>query len=114
MARAPYNRTSSSRRHPRATARHKRSELAGPVREVVYIFEREGTRGGAIWLLVLECGHPAARKRADSKGWSGIAQAMFRPLREKLAPRHVQCHHCGSGEPTRDPSALVRALGGEI
>lgn len=84
------------------------------MREVAYIFEREGVRGGAIWLLILECGHPAGRKRTSPKSWSQLAQAMFRPLSEKLAPQRVQCHHCGSGEPTRDPAALIRALGGEI
>jgi len=114
MTRPDYNRRSSTRRHPRATSKPRRSELAGPMRDVVYIFEREGTRGGAIWLLVLSCGHPAARKRTDPKSWSALAQAMFRPLSEKLAPRRVQCHHCGSGEPTRDPAPLVRALGGKI
>lgn len=109
-----YRRTSSVRRHPRATSRRAPSELAGPMREVIYIFEREGMRGGAIWLLVLSCGHPAARKRTDPKSWLTLAQAMFRPLSEKLAPRRVQCHHCGSGEPTRDPALLVKVFGGEI
>lgn len=80
----------------------------------MYIFEREGTRGGPIWLLVLACGHLAARTRRVARGWSGLAQAMFRPLSEKLAPQRVQCHHCGAGLAPSDPAALVRALGGEI
>lgn len=84
------------------------------MREVVYILEREGTRGGAIWLLVLACGHAVARKRSDPESWSAISQAMFRPLSEFLAPRHVQCHHCGSGAPERDPAILIKALGGEL
>jgi len=90
------------------------SELAGPRRSVVYIFEREGARGAAIWLLVLECEHTAARERTDPKNLSALAQSMFRPLNDKLAPRSVQCHHCGSGTPTHDPTALIKALGGEI
>jgi hypothetical protein len=45
------------------------------MREVVYIFEREGERGGAIWWLVLECGHSVARKRYDSKNWSATVHA---------------------------------------
>jgi hypothetical protein len=86
------------------------SELDGPLREVVYILEREGTRGGAIWLLILECGHSASRKRVDPKNWSALAQTMFRPFSEKLAPKRVMCHHCGSGEPKRDPAILIKAF----
>jgi hypothetical protein len=111
--RTAYNRTSSVRRHPRATSKRSSGELAGPTREVVHIFERHGTRGGAIWLLVLVCGHPAVRKRTDPKSWSELAQAMFRPLDERTAPRRVQCHRCGAGEPTRDPVTLIQAFGGE-
>jgi hypothetical protein len=114
MTRPAYRRTSSVRRQPRATSRRTRSELAGPMRDVVYIFEREGARGGAIWLLVLSCGHPAARKRTDPKSLSALAQAMLLPLSEKLAPRRAQCHRCGSGEPATDPAPLIKALGGEI
>jgi hypothetical protein len=88
-------------------------ELAGPMREVVYILEREGARGGAIWLLVLSCGHPVVRKRTDPKSWSALPQAMFRPISEKLAPRRARCHRCGSGQPVGDPAILFRVLGGE-
>lgn len=91
-----------------------RSALGGPKRVVVYIFKREGMRGAALWLLVLECGHPVIRNRSDPKSWSALAQAMFRPLREKLAPQRAQCHRCGAGETPCDPVPLIRALGGEI
>jgi hypothetical protein len=82
------------------------------MREVVHIFEREGPRGGPYWRLVLECGHSVARKRHDSKSFSAIAQAMFRPLSEGLAPSHVQCHYCGSGGERQDPVFLIRLFGG--
>lgn len=85
-----------------------RSPLAGPLREVVYIFAREGTRGGAIWWLVLDCGHAVARKRYEAKGWA----AMFRPLKEKLAPRRAQCYMCGSGHEKIDPALMIVAFGG--
>ena len=89
--------------------RRTRSPLAGPRREVVYIFEREGSCGGLYWLLVLACGHAVSRRRQDS---SSLAQALFRPLREKLAPRHVQCHYCEMGAEMHDPWAIIQKLGG--
>lgn len=88
-------------------ARRKRNSLAGPRREVIYIFEREGSCGGPYWLLVLSCGHAVSRRRHDS---SNFAQMMFRPLSEKLAPRHVQCHYCGMGGEQRDPWILIQVL----
>ncbi len=91
-----------------------KGELAGPTREVVYIFERTGTRGGAIWWLVLECGHAVARKRHEAKSWSAMVHMMFRPLEEKLAPKRCQCHYCGSGVPKQDPALLIKAFGGEV
>ena len=105
--------TSSVRRHPRATSRRTRSPLAGPPREVVYIFQREGLRGGSIWWLVLACGHTVARSRSDPKTPSAIAQAMFEPLERHLAPQRVQCHYCGAGVEEHDPGPIIRALGGE-
>jgi hypothetical protein len=103
----PRDSTKGRRTRPRAP-----SELAGPVREVVYIFEREGVRGGAIWWLVLSCGHAVARKRFEAKTWTAQVRLMFRPLTEKLAPKRVQCNYCGSGSPTQDPAILVKAFGG--
>jgi hypothetical protein len=84
------------------------------MREVVYIFEREGTRGGAIWWLILACGHAVARKRYQNKHWSAMVHMMFRPLEEKLAPKRVQCHSCGSGCEKADPWILIKAFGGEV
>ena len=83
-----------------------RSALAGPLREVVYIFEREGARGGAFWWLVLECGHAGARSRR-------VPKSLFEPLERHLAPRHVQCRFCASGVERQDPWILVREFGGE-
>ena len=95
-------------------ARGKKSELlAGPMREVVYIFEREGKRGGAIWWLVLDCGHAVARKRYSSKSWTAMVHLMFKPLSEKLAPRRVQCHSCGAGHEKVDPAIMIKLFGGE-
>lgn len=111
-ARGPGSKTSSTRRHARATAPRKKSELAGPMREVVYIFERTGVRNGAIWWLVLECGHAVARKRYDAKNWTAMVHMMFRPLEEKLAPKRAQCHYCGSGHEKRDPARMIAAFGG--
>lgn len=82
------------------------------MREVVYIFEREGTKGGAIWWLVLSCGHAVARKRYVAKDWLAVVHMLFRPLSEKLAPKRVQCHSCGSGCERSDPWILVEAFGG--
>lgn len=84
------------------------SPLDGPMREVVYIFERVGTRGGKYWLLVLECGHPVAR----SQQTTDTPSALLRPLSEKLAPRRAQCHHCGSGGTPSDPWVTIEAFGG--
>jgi hypothetical protein len=100
--------TSSTRRHSRATAPRAKSELAGPLRVVVYIFEREGTRGGGYWWLVLDCGHAVARKRP----MPGKVHLMFVPLEEKFAPKRVQCHYCEAGCEKRDPWITIKAFGG--
>lgn len=89
------------------------SELAGPMRAVVYIFKREGERGGGFWWLVLACGHAVARKRPVVKDWSSMVRALFRPIEEKLAPKRVQCHYCGSGCERQDPWIMIKAFGGE-
>jgi len=91
----------------KSPSHRKRDPLAGPRREVIYIFEREGSCGGPYWLLVLACGHAVSRRRHDS---SNFVQTMFRPLSEKLAPRHVRCHYCGMGAEHRDPWILIQAL----
>lgn len=111
-ARGPGSKTSSTRRQTRATSPRKKSELAGPMREVIYIFERTSTRGGAIWWLVLECGHAVARKRYAAS--PEMVHMMFRPLEEKLAPKRCQCHYCGSGSAKRDPALLIKAFGGPL
>jgi hypothetical protein len=110
----PRLNTSTTRRHTRATTRRKWNDLAGPLREVVYIFAREGPRSGPYWRLVLACGHSVARKRRSLKDFSALAQVMFRPLDKLLAPRHVQCHDCGSGCEQQDPRILIKLFGGEV
>jgi hypothetical protein len=89
-------------------------DLAGPLREVVYIFEREGVRGGGIWWLVLDCGHAVARKRYVAKHWAAQVHMLLRPIEEKLAPKRVQCHSCGSGAEKHDPAILIKAFGGDV
>jgi hypothetical protein len=87
--------------------------LAGPKREVVYIFEREGDHGGTYWLLVLACGHSATRPRINYRDPAvALTHALFRPLSEKLAPKRVQCMYCGSGCEKHDPWILIEAFGG--
>ena len=89
-------------------ASRKKSELAGPLREVVYIFERAGERGGGYWWLVLNCGHAVARKRHRP----GKINLMFVSLEEKLAPKRVQCHYCEAGCAKQDPWVTVKVFGG--
>lgn len=79
----------------------------GPLRQVVYIFDREGDRGGAYWLLVLACGHFVARKCPAI-----TLHSMFEPIERKLAPRRAKCHCCGAGHAEQDPWILIKALGG--
>jgi hypothetical protein len=88
-------------------ARRKCDPLTAPRREVIYIFEREGSCGGPYWLLVLACGHAVSRRRHNSRNF---VQTLFRPLSEKLAPRYVQCHYCGMCAEQRDPWILIQAL----
>lgn len=90
------------------------TELAGPMRGVAYIFEREGTRGGAIWWLVLECGHAVTRKRYATKSDWTMVHMLLRPIDEKLAPKCVRCHYCGSGNEKHDPAILIKAFGGDV
>lgn len=113
-ARGPGSKTSSTRRHARATSRRKQSELAGPMRKVVYIFEREGSQGGGIWWLVLDCGHAVARKRYVAKRWSATVHLMFAPIEKHFAPKRVQCNYCGHGREKLDPAVMIRAFGGGV
>lgn len=83
------------------------------MRDVVYIFERVGSHGGPLWLLVLECGHTAWRSRHDPRFHQFIS-AMFQPLSKKLAPKRCRCLHCGMGSDHRDPAEMIRMHGGEV
>jgi hypothetical protein len=102
-------RDSTTKRYPRAKQPRAQSLLAGPLREVVHIFDREGRRGGGYWMLVLDCGHAVARKRVPL-----TVGTLFRPLAEKLAPKRCQCHYCGTGASRQDPRIMIKALGGEV
>jgi hypothetical protein len=81
------------------------------MREVVYIFERDGDRGGSIWWLVLSCGHSVARPRYVAKG-SNVVRDLFKPIESKFAPKRCRCHSCGAGHPTFDPAISIQAFGG--
>jgi hypothetical protein len=105
----PYDSTKSRRPRPRARPA---SELTGPMRKVVYIFEREGARGGGFWWLVLDCGHSVARKRVVGNHWSTMVHLLMHPIESKLAPKRVQCHYCGSGAEKQDPWIMIKAFGG--
>lgn len=85
----------------------------GPLRAVVYIFEREGDQGGGLWWLVLECGHSVARKRKRiGEGPMVQVRALFEPVESFFAPKRARCFYCGAGHPTQDPWILVEAFGG--
>jgi hypothetical protein len=86
----------------------------GPLREVVYIFEREGDRGGGLWWLVLSCGHSVSRKRFTVNSLGQMAQALFRQIEQNLAPKRARCYMCQAGHEPQDPALLIRAFGGEI
>ncbi len=83
------------------------SQADRPMREVVHIIEREGTHGGALWWLVLECGHSVSRRRVVSKNRPA---AMFEPIERRLAPKHALCLYCQSGAARQDPAILIKAL----
>jgi hypothetical protein len=70
MTRPDYNRRSPTRRHPRATSRRERSELAGPMREVVHIFEREGRAAARTGDSCSSAGTLWRAKRHDPRGFS--------------------------------------------
>jgi len=106
----PRDSTTKTRPQPRQARQP--SELAGPMRDVVYIFEREGERGGGLWWLILDCGHAISRKRYVANSWSAMVHMMFRPITEKIAPKRCQCHYCGSGSPKQDPWIMIKAFGG--
>lgn len=80
-----------------------------PLREVVYIFEREGDRGSPLWLLVLSCGHSITRRRYHPKN---LVNDMVRPIEEKLAPKRTHCMMCSMGVKHADPAVLIAAFGG--
>lgn len=86
------------------------SELEGPKREVVYIFEREGKQGGGFWMLVLACGHAVSRTRPPLS--TGRPYLLLRRIHTQLAPKRVQCHYCGSGSEKCDPWIMIKALNG--
>jgi hypothetical protein len=85
----------------------KRAEPLDPLRRVVYVFERTGTHGGALWWLVLECGHTESRKRGVPK--------MIRVLTNKkhlemTAPKRCRCLQCGLGSEPCDPQVSIDAF----
>ncbi len=82
----------------------------GPMRSVVYIFERQTDRGSALWWLVLECGHSAVRRRYEAKTWSQQVRGMFKSVESKLAPKTARCMSCELGSAQCDPQILIDAF----
>ncbi len=85
----------------------KQTDPLPPMRKVVYIFERTGTHGGAIWWLVLECGHTESRKRYVPKM---IRVLTNMKLSEMTAPKRCRCHLCGMGAMPHDPQISIDAF----
>ena len=62
---------------------------ADPLREVALIAIEQGTRGGKVWALTLECGHEVRQHVRTRPGRGG---------QEPLpAPRSARCVLCGAG-----------------
>lgn len=62
-----------------------------PWRNVVFIEQAKGPRGGDFFKLKLECGHHAFRAIGFSDGRAGVA-GNRKPVLS--APRRVRCHRC--------------------
>jgi hypothetical protein len=72
----------------------------GPLRAVVCIEEREGSRGGPLWFLRLECDHFAVRRRTVHEPEHAIVLATSDPesyMKRITAPKRVRCAVCGLG-----------------
>ena len=71
-----------------------------PWREVTFIDEQRGPRGGETWVLTLDCGHTAFRpkkpSRPDQLGIAMMLGHVERYLRSREAPRRVRCWSCGN------------------
>ncbi len=73
--------------------------MSRPLRDVVYIEERIGARGGGLWFLTLSCGHfSAVRRRAPS--FSNTVGAAFGrlSLKDFFAPEKSRCWICPESE----------------
>lgn len=62
-----------------------------PLRQVVYIAEREGPRGGRYWMLTLECGHLATRDIPSPKC---VVRSLMQGNVPSFAPEKVKCIIC--------------------
>ena len=62
--------------------------MPGTWREVVYIREGRGSRGGSFWLLTLECGHLAVRQKPN------VRLRAFQIPRPRFAPKRCRCRMC--------------------
>jgi len=82
-----------------------------PLCDVVYIFERTGSHGGALWWLVLSCGHSVSRKRYVSNHWTAQVQVLMNTsLSKQSAPKRCRCHMCGIGLSPCDPNIMIDAF----
>ena len=62
-----------------------------PWRDVVFVDDVVGARGGEAWAFTLACGHVVARAK-PSRDPRRVTQRMFRPIMS--IPRRVRCLFC--------------------
>jgi len=77
-----------------------------PFREVIYIVEDSGNRGGKTWILILDCGHIAFRPKRTGSRLSEARRFWSSPNRG-LAPKRCRCNSCAVGIPKIDPKPII-------
>ena len=63
-----------------------------PWRRVALIEDCVGSRGGAFWVLTLECGHVVTRTRLNYM--RRPLRALSMPFEYGFAPKRVRCRVC--------------------
>lgn len=65
------------------------------MKQVEYIGQSNGPRGGRLWVLLLECGHIVHRP-----GPTGYISGDWVRKKPKPAPKRVRCAFCDAGVPS--------------